>query len=157
MGFANSIAKNAGFFVIDKEYKRHYLVEVKYRKYWNKATFRSLHKELLEQVRCWDTIFLLAVSCKSNNLNPTAEETPAQFLRCVVLYMDDDVLSIEGKDPVTDNTISMYLDERRFPEWNCLYRVQEIFKHIADKHTEKTLEKTKEMLKSLQNLDLLID
>jgi len=151
------LRKMPDFFVIDKDYKKHYLVEVKYRKVWNETTFKALYKELLEQVSCWNTIFLLAVSCSSNNPNPIAEETPAQFLRCMVLEVDGNTLFIEGKDPTTNNTISMYLDERRFPEWNYLYRVQEVFKNIADKHTEKTLEKTKEMLKSLRNLDILID
>jgi hypothetical protein len=61
------LRKMPDFFVVDKNYRKHYLVEVKYRRAWNANTFKTLYKELLEQVRCWGTIFLLAVSGDSNN------------------------------------------------------------------------------------------
>ncbi|PZV08631.1 MAG: hypothetical protein DCF32_04385 [Leptolyngbya sp.] len=150
------LRKMPDFFVVDKDYKRHYLVEVKYRRVWDEAAFKRLYQGLLEQVRCWGNIFLLAVSCDSNN--PSAAETPAQFIRCAVLSNEietnGDMLHIEGKDPATDGTISMYLDERYFPEWNYLYRAQEVFGEISRQGNEQTLEKTKEILKGLRNLDV---
>src|SRR5688572_19535038 len=54
-----TLRKLPDFFVADRTFGKHWLVEVKYRKQWDKQTRESLGKEMLKQVAQWQPILLV--------------------------------------------------------------------------------------------------
>ena len=67
------LRKMPDFFVADKDISKAWLVEVKYRKVWNDEARRKLGKQILEQVKVWNPLFLtvfLGNSVRPGNNNP---------------------------------------------------------------------------------------
>jgi len=140
-----ALRKLPDFFVADMEFKKTYLVEVKYRKYWNEGTKSYLGKTLLQQIKYWNPLVLMLFI--GNPINPSRyQPTPAHCMGVLWLDYED-----EDEEVIWEDCKGVYSWDS--VEWGNFKRVQDIFTDVSQKWSEKTLYKTMSLVSSLKDLD----
>jgi hypothetical protein len=140
-----ALRKLPDFFVADIEFEKTYLVEVKYRKYWNASTKRCLGRTLLQQLKYWNPLVLMLFI--GNPVNPASyPPTPSHYMGVLWLDYDDEHEEIFWED--RKGTYSW-----DSVEWGNFKRVQDIFTGVSKQWSEQTLYKTMSLVSSLKDLD----
>jgi hypothetical protein len=149
LGLSNTLRRLPDFFVAKPEFDKTMLVEIKYRRNWTESVRDSLGKELLEQVRQWEPLYLVMfLGEKARD-----SETPASYLGVCRLVMRNNVMHVswEVPDDISGETVTHY---RPWAEitWASFSRFQDVFDGIAERIEDGTLTKVVEVVKSLNSV-----
>ena len=140
LNIPSTLRKMPDFYVSDKEMKKCWLIEVKYRKEWNEKTILSLFQKLSEQVQIWSPIYLMLFLDKPARGNGNQ---PSELMGILKLSYSDGKMLINDKD----------LEWEKL-SWSHFSRVQNIFTNISERWEENTLTKVTKILSSLSGLDI---
>lgn len=146
------LKKMPDFFVTDKNFEKTWLVEVKYRRRWNEATKTALRREIVEQVKSWQSVYLVVF------LGEPARDadTPASSIGVLQLIHSERQLFCRRFKSKGFSTHE--IEEYRTPwdeiNWGHFDRFQDVFRDIGERWEESTLIKSLSLLESLRRLDL---
>jgi hypothetical protein len=151
--FRDNLRTLPDFLITTKDLSNFWLVEIKYRKKWDKGTQKQLGKDLMLQARCWSpllTVILLGEPCceAGHTLN---SESPSQRIRVAKTIFQNEKLSLVN----LNKTFEMIEDEelpdsipwgekKPEAEWHrCFGKFDSFFSKLSingDKDKEKTMQ-----------------
>lgn len=116
-----ALRKLPDFFATNRERTVHWLVEVKYRRYWSEAVRDELEQSLVPQVANWDPLVVFIFVGDS----PSQFDQPSSWVRAAQVKMDNGVLKFKN------------YENGQYVPWNqCTYinleRVQDVFPQLND-------------------------
>jgi hypothetical protein len=135
------------FFVVDKNYENHFLIEVKFRRCWDSDTLDQLRDNLHDQVHTWGKLLLFVLL--GETARPDLDtESNAQFIGAIWVYLQSGELFYEGINHYTKMPISGPWQDLR---WGHFYSIQQLFPELIVKNRSVT--QVRHMLKQLRDLD----
>jgi hypothetical protein len=157
LGLPQTLRKMPDFFVTDPSHTNSWLIEVKYRKSWDKQTRDRLGQQIKEQIKHWQPVYLMVFLGRSTR---DGNELPSYSMRVVkTVYRDGRLLFLKHQSPFSldgreqDECVLAPWSEL---EWNNFSRIQDTFRLVANQWEEQTIMKAMQILRSLPDLDLFI-
>lgn len=153
LGLPKSLRCLPDFFVANEGLDSAWMLEVKFRKEWNKETRLKLEKRLLAQARLWHPLLVLVALGKPS---PEGIVSPQGCIGVARLHSDGEDLCVI-REPVRSQ-FTLKKDKApvywRDIEWNQLERLQDVFSLVTKRYSEQTLVKAIQVLKHLESIGL---
>ena len=136
--FPNTLRTLPDFLILEKNFSKKWLIEVKYRKEWNKDVVKKLLSDIEKQVLLWDEIYLAIFTGTSSG---EKDDYPSSWLRFMRLVPAEGKIMHKTEDT---NYVCPYS-----LSWKDLMRIQDIFPNISNNWNEQTLRKVTKLIRPL--------
>ncbi|WP_442854741.1 hypothetical protein [Fischerella sp. PCC 9605] len=153
LGLSKKLRSLPDFLITDYSFQKSWLVEVKYRKRWNKSVKQDLGQQIREQVKIWQPLYLVVFL--GSSVDPR-NDTPANRIGAIKLVSSNNHLCCCSRRK--RKFFSKEFEEYNMPweeiTWKNFRRIQDIFPNLSERWEDSTLIQSLEILKALEELDL---
>jgi hypothetical protein len=139
LGLPEALRKLPDYFVADQDFQETWLLEVKYRKQWSSKTRESLERQIAEQVKLWQPLYLMVLLGKSTKPNI---DSPVYSIGVAKLIWKDDEIACVGRQGAIKSWSEV--------NWEDFQSFQGVFKKVRDRWKDRTLMEVLRVLRSLE-------